>query len=123
MRRGMVAKVCTDTFPSLCCSLHCRAITEHRRQDVARLVQDSENDCRHGYVGRWVYKVRVLGPHHAREGWGEKQGPIFGTYTNKGAYSQICMVTIYLVGPTIDVEVVNTRAVELGPLMNHIQKI
>jgi hypothetical protein len=33
------------------------------------------------------------------------------------------MVTIYLVGPTIHVEVVNTRAINLGPLMNHLQKI
>jgi hypothetical protein len=35
----------------------------HHCQDMARLEQDSENDCRRGYVGRWVYKVRVLGPH------------------------------------------------------------
>jgi hypothetical protein len=33
------------------------------------------------------------------------------------------MVAIYLVGPTIDVEVVNTCAIDLGPLMNHLQKI
>jgi hypothetical protein len=33
------------------------------------------------------------------------------------------MVTIYLMGPTIHVEVVNTRAINLGPLMNHLQKI
>jgi hypothetical protein len=33
------------------------------------------------------------------------------------------MVAIYLVGPTIDVEVVNTRTIDLGPLMNHLQKI
>jgi hypothetical protein len=91
---------------------------------VARLEQDSENDYHRGYVGRCVYKVRVLDPRRAREGWGEKQGPSFGRYTNWGAiYSQICMVTIYLVGPTIDVEVVNTRAIYLGPLMNHLQKI
>jgi hypothetical protein len=40
-----------------------------------------------------------------------------------GGYSQIYMVTIYLVGPTIHEEVVNTRAVNLGPLMNHLEKI
>jgi hypothetical protein len=33
------------------------------------------------------------------------------------------MVTIYFVGPTIHVEVVNTRAMDLGPLMNQLQKI
>jgi hypothetical protein len=33
------------------------------------------------------------------------------------------MVAIYLVGPTIDVEVVSTHAIDLGPLMNHLQKI
>jgi hypothetical protein len=85
---------------------------------------DSENDCHHGYVGRYVYKVRVLGSRRAREGWGEKQGPSFGRYKNWGRraiYSQICMVTIYLMGPTIDVEVVNTRAIDLGSLMNHLQ--
>jgi hypothetical protein len=65
-----------------CCSLHCWEITERHYQDVARLEEDNENDCRRGYVGRWFYNVCVLGPHRAREGWGEKQGPSFGRYTN-----------------------------------------
>jgi hypothetical protein len=33
------------------------------------------------------------------------------------------MVAIYLMGHTIDVEVVITRAIDLGSLMNHLQKI
>jgi hypothetical protein len=56
------------------------------------LEQDSENDCRRGYVGRLVYKVRVLirrlGPRRAREGCGETRtefGKIYklgGLFTN-----------------------------------------
>jgi hypothetical protein len=56
-----------------CCSLYCWEITERHYQDVARLEEYNENDCHRGYVGWWFYKVCVLGPHHAREGWGEKQ--------------------------------------------------
>jgi hypothetical protein len=40
-----------------------------------------------------------------------------------GGYSKIYMVTIYLVGPIIHVEVINMCAIDLGPLMNHLQKI
>jgi hypothetical protein len=54
-----------------------RAITERHRPDVARHEQHSKNDCRRDYVGRCV-----LGPHRAREGWHEKQGPSFRRYTN-----------------------------------------
>jgi hypothetical protein len=40
-----------------------------------------------------------------------------------GAYSQICRVTVYLMGPVDDVAVVNMGLTDLARQMNQLQKI